>query len=136
MGIRFVLVLAVAATAFAAGNTAVIVDSGSTNLPGYRIAVEKSGKATYTPTRGAAKAKKKNLSKSLTQRFYKDLDAAKPLSGLTVPPCMKSASFGSTRTVEFAGAKTPDLSCGDGGNAKIAALAKDAAEIVKAFEVM
>jgi hypothetical protein len=134
MGMRFVLVLAAAATAFAAGNTAVIVDSGSTNLPGYRIVVEKSGKGTYTPARGPGKATMKNLPKSLAQRFYKDLEAAKPLSGLTAPPCIKSASFGSTRTVEFAGEKTPDLSCGDGGSAKVAALAKDATEIVKAFD--
>jgi hypothetical protein len=115
----------------AGSDAAVIVNSGSTNTPAYRIVVDRSGTATYNTTRGEASASK--LPQAVAERFYKDLDAAKPLSGLHAPKCLKSASFGSTLIVEFGGDKSPDLSCGDGGSGKLAALIRDTGEITKAF---
>jgi len=119
------------------GPAATIVNSGSTNMPGFRISVERSGIATHTTmARGSQPAKNRNakIPAALLQRFFADLEGARPLSELPAPRCMKSASFGTTLTVEFAGQSTPDLSCGDGGNAKLQALIQDSGEIVKLFD--
>ena len=116
---------------------AVIVSSGSTNTPGFRIVVERSGKTFYTPmprkSDTQAKSRSLNLPQALVTRLYSDLDAGKPLAELPRGGCMKSASFGSSLTVEFAGERTPDLSCPDHGNPRLQALIKDAGEIVKLF---
>ncbi|MDP9052780.1 MAG: hypothetical protein M3N93_00530 [Acidobacteriota bacterium] len=103
---------------------ATIVDSGSTNRAGFRIAVYPSGKAdlTFPPRRfessqAATKPIDRALPQSLVDRFYADLMAAKPLASLPVTHCAKSASFGSTLIVSFRNEQTPDLSCGDAGNA-------------------
>ena len=66
----------------------------------------------------------------MAKRFHADLDAAKPFGSLPVVHCMKSASFGSTMTIEFGGEQTPDLKCGDGGNGAMRDLIRDANEIV------
>jgi hypothetical protein len=42
---------------------------------------------------------------------------------------MKSASFGSKMTVSLGGEETPDLNCGDGGNAALADLIKEVGKI-------
>jgi len=128
-------------TAFASeqAGTAAIVDSGSTNTAGFRILVQRSGEAeqTQTPRRygpqTASKARKRQLPRALVDRFYSDLDAAKPFSALPEQHCMKSASFGTTLSIEFAGEKTPDLNCGDGGDSKLQAIIRDATEIIKLF---
>jgi hypothetical protein len=124
-----------------AADTAVIVDSGSTNTAGFRITVERSGQASYTAmprranlqTQGQATSKKRKLPKDLIRRFYSDLEAAKPLAELPGGGCMKSVSFGTILTVEMAGQRTPDLSCGDHDNARLKALIEDTHEIVKGF---
>lgn len=129
---------------FAKGtDSAVIVDSGSTNTAGYRIVVERSANAEYiaTPRRYGPQSHesggtvRKNLPRALVARFYSDLKAAQPLSSLPEPHCMKSVSFGVTMTVEFNGEKTPDLGCGGGGNSSLQALIRDVKEIVALFGV-
>lgn len=122
-------------------DTAEIVDSGSTNTAGFRIHVDRAGRAEYkaVPRKNSAQTdansgnKRRQLSRELADRFYSDLEAAKPLSSLPDQHCMKSASFGTTMSVEFAGEKTPDLSCGDGGDPKLQAIIRDANEIIKLF---
>lgn len=126
------LVLLLPALTLCAAGPATIVNSGSTNKPGFRIAVERSGKATYTPANG--KGKSQRINKKIAERFYQDLDSAKPLSGLKGPKCLKSASFGSTLIVEAGADRTPDLSCGDGGDARLKALVTDTTEIVNLFD--
>jgi|SRR5579863_1860370 len=117
-----------------------IVNSGSTNTAGFQIVVEKSGRANYTsqPRRidqGAApKAITKKIAKSVTARLYKDVADARPLASLPAPHCLKSASFGIRLTIHLADDESPDLSCGDGGDPKLAALIRDADAIVKAFK--
>jgi hypothetical protein len=69
---------------------------------------------------------------ALARRFYSDLNAAWPLSSLPPQHCLKSASFGTRLTIEFADQKTPDLSCGNPTNPSMRALARDAREIVEA----
>jgi hypothetical protein len=120
---------------------ATIVNSGSTNRAGFRIAVDRTGTAEWTsvPRRrlGApqeqAQPVRKTLASALTDRFYADLAAAKPFSSLPPVHCAKSASFGTVLTVKFGDEESPDLSCGDGGNAALKALIRDANEIVALF---
>jgi hypothetical protein len=139
LGVGILLVLA---TALNAGDLAVIINSGSTNAPGFRIEVSRSGEAVYTPvprragqmSEAAAKPRNHRIPSSLVKRFFADLGAQKPLSALPAQGCMKSASFGTTLVVEYQGARSPDLSCGDRGNAGFKALIQSAGEIVKLFD--
>jgi hypothetical protein len=124
-----------------AADSAVIVNSGSTNTPGFRIVVERSGDAEFTPTprrpgpgTGAkAEPRQRKLPDNLVHALYSDLAASKPLSTLPPRRCMKSASFGTKLTIELGADESPDLSCGDGGNAKLGALIRDANQIVERF---
>jgi len=116
---------------------ATIIDSGSTNRPGFRIVVDPSGDAEWTSTsrrsdapEEQAKPIRKLLPRAAVERFHADLEAAKPFASLPVVHCMKSASFGSTLTVAFGEEKTPDLKCGDGGNGAMRNLIRDVNEIV------
>ena len=69
------------------------------------------------------------LPHALVEAFYSDIEAAKPLDLLPAVHCAKSVSFGTTLTVVF-GKQTPDLSCGNGGNAAMRDLIRDARRIV------
>lgn len=125
----------------AGADVAVIVNSGSTNTPGFRIAVEQSGNAEYTaaprrmirPPSGETPQTQLQLPDTLVKRLYADLDAAKPFSSLPHQRCAKSASFGTTLTIALGLQETPDLSCGGSDNEKLKALLRDANEIVKLF---
>jgi hypothetical protein len=119
-----------------AESAAVILSSGSTNVAGYRIEVEKSGSARYTQLANRVnpatpEPRQRLIPEPLVQRFYAGLNAAQPLNSLPQQRCLKSASFGSTLLVQFGDQKTPDLACGDGGNAKLRTLIRDVNEIVK-----
>ena len=119
---------------------AAIVDSGSTNGNGFRILVERSGRtqlAVVPRNAGSQPAEVPvttfgTIPAALAQRLYSDLDAARPISSLPLQHCPKSASFGTTLTIEFEGQTTPDLSCGDGANPKMRALVEDTQQIVNA----
>ncbi len=121
-------------------NLATIVNSGSTNTAGFRIAIRRSGAAEYTSIPRGANSQNtepeksgREIPKDLAMRLFSDLEAAKPLGGLPAPHCMKSKSFGSRLTIEFGGESTPDLSCGDGGNEHLRAIIKDVNEMVAYF---
>jgi hypothetical protein len=115
-------------------DSAVIVNSGSTNTIGYSITVASDGQASLTTQNrdGSATgpAKPFTVPPATAERFFADLDAAKSGSAVTVP-CMKSASFGSSMHVKWQGWISPDLEC----PAKTAAgdaLIKDVDEIRQA----
>ena len=64
-----------------------IIDSGSTNRPGFRIVVDRSGNAELTsmPRRSRlpqeqTKPIRKMLPRDVIERFHADLDAAKHLA--------------------------------------------------------
>jgi hypothetical protein len=124
-----------------AGDRAVIENSGSTNTAGFQILIEKSGAAEYVPGRRrrdaegetAVASQRRSIPRELARRFYADLEAAAPLHSLPTPHCMKSVSFGTRLTVTMGSEKSPDLSCGDGGNAALGALIRDVNEIVALF---
>ena len=139
MPTRVIAMLAMTSMAACAADTAVITNSGSTNTAGYRIVVERTGKATYTEMRrrGArpdeSTTRTSALPDALVRRFFADLAAAQPLSSLPKIGCMKSASFGTTLTVEFDGESSPDLSCGGHDDARMKALIQDSSDILKQF---
>jgi hypothetical protein len=118
------------------GDAATIVDSGSTNRSGFRIVIDQTGAAEMTVVprgfgarQAPPEAVQRKLPPALVDRFYSSLKSAKPLAALPAEHCAKSASFGSKMTVSFGGEETPDLNCGDGGNAVLADLIKEVGEI-------
>lgn len=95
-------------------DTAVIVNSGSTNSYGYTIALSSDGKGTVTlQQRGGAAAhapKPFTVPPATAARFFADLAAARK-GNVTTAPCMKSASFGTSLHITWQGWVSPDLSC-------------------------
>ena len=108
-----------------ASDVALIIDSGSTNVAGYRLFVHEDGRATLDE----GDAPHPRLDPKLVQRFFADLRAAGALDRLPGYHCMKSASFGTTTQVAYRGVMSSDLSCSTGAGS---ALAKDAAELGRA----
>jgi hypothetical protein len=115
-GIRatFLAGLAIATLVAAAPrDSAVIVNSGSTNTYGYSIQVWSDGKASITlQNRGTVSSTPKpfTVSTETVSRFFSDLAAARKGNAVTVP-CMKSASFGTSEHVKWQGWVSPDLAC-------------------------
>ncbi|HEY6328740.1 MAG TPA: hypothetical protein VI756_05345 [Blastocatellia bacterium] len=114
--------------------TAEIVNTGSTNFAGYKVIVEESGHARYTPGKGrhfdtAETELEGDLRPETVRKLFADIDAAGPLSKLPPPHCMKSASFGTSTFIEVGEDRSPDLSCSS-GNKIMDALYKDAQTIL------
>jgi hypothetical protein len=93
-------------------DTAVIVNSGSTNAVGYKIQVWSDGTAAITTQNGANSPAAKNftISAAAASRFFADLAAARK-DGAKSAACMKSASFGTSTHVTWQGWISPDLDC-------------------------
>jgi hypothetical protein len=89
-------------------DSAVIVDSGSTNTLGYRIAVRSDGSASVST--GSSSPKPFTVAQATVDRFFADLAAARK-GNATVAPCVKSASFGSTLRITWQQWVSPDLTC-------------------------
>lgn len=96
---------------------AVIVNSGSTNIPGYTLRVRDDG---WTTLEQAGATQHKRVDKALATRLFADLNAAGPLDALPRATCMKSTSFGSVTTVAYRGARSPDVSCPGSSSAQTA----------------
>ncbi len=107
-----------------------IIDSGSTNVPGMRLTIERSGHRAIVEHKDGSKQRVK-LSKDVCNRVLQDLEAAGPLNELPTGHCMKSVSFGKSIFIEYKGVRTPDLSCRQ-SDPRAAALKKDAEEILSA----
>ncbi|MBV9612940.1 MAG: hypothetical protein JO091_10730 [Acidobacteriaceae bacterium] len=128
---RMMFGLALLPMALAAnGSQAIVEDTGSTNVPGLRVLVQTDGRASVEERNGSTHDIR--LSEQLCRRLFEDLKAIGPLDRVPVVHCMKSASFGSRITVEFDGAKSPDVSCPGASDPHLEALEKDAREILGA----
>lgn len=115
-----------------AGNApqAIVEDSGSTNIPGLRVAVDPDGQATVEERNGQIHHVR--LDQHLVDRFMSDLKETGPLSAFPARHCVKSVSFGSRMTVQFNGEASPDLNCPGASDPRMDALQKDAHEILAA----
>jgi hypothetical protein len=129
-----VIVLGLAAGLSGADPVVTIVNSGSTNRAGFRIAIDAQGnaEATATPRRlRAPQQQDKPQLQTIPPALFKSFGA--DLASLPEVHCMKSASFGSRLTVESGAEETPDLSCGDGGSNAMRNLIRDVNEITALF---
>ena len=124
-------VLAVAASAAdGRGDSATIVNSGSTNTRGYVIRLSRSGTASVDPRDGAA-ARVATVTPDLADRLFTALDAGTSLDALSSGHCAKSASFGYSIRIQYLGASSPDLTCAVGDKEKkLASLASEVAQAV------
>jgi hypothetical protein len=95
--------------ASASPNDAVIVDSGSTNTIGYTIVIHPDYSAQVTLD--GALPRDATLPAADAESLFAKLAAAAPLDALAHGHCMKSASFGTSRRVAYAGKVSPDLTC-------------------------
>jgi hypothetical protein len=109
---------------------ATIVDTGSTNRPGMRIIMEANNSHAIVEHRNGEKQRMK-MPKTMSDRLMKDLEAAGPLNELPLKHCLKSASFGSSLYIEFGEMRSGDLSCPGQADDRVAALKKDAEEILR-----
>jgi hypothetical protein len=107
--------------------SAVIVDSGSTNTAGYRIEVWSDGTGVVTvksrPGNPQTEPKSFTLPATTAARFFTDLKAAQAAK-VVGAPCMKSVSFGTSTHVSWSGWTSPDLDC-PSDNALIGAVLRD-----------
>ncbi|MGP6158557.1 MAG: hypothetical protein ACLPYS_13820 [Vulcanimicrobiaceae bacterium] len=120
------LALILASTAPASG-AVTIVNSGSTNMAGYTLRALPNGDVST----GEGANAERHVAPALTQRLFRDLQAAGALDRMSATSCMKSASFGSWTRLTYRGATSPDLSCPSTSPA-LRALAADAAAITDA----
>ncbi len=90
-------------------NAIVIVNSGATNLIGWRITIGANGDASYVTGDGPGNA---TLPADVFAKLRGDIDAAKPLANIPQEqPCMKPMSFGTKLSIAVGGDRSPDLSC-------------------------
>jgi hypothetical protein len=108
LSLIFTAQAAVVLIAAAPLDSAVIVDSGSTNVVGYRIEVRSDGSASVSA--GSSTPKPFTVPQATAERFFADLAAARKGNATTVP-CVKSASFGSTLRITWQQWVSPDLTC-------------------------
>jgi hypothetical protein len=85
-----------------------IVDTGSTDMIGYRVLLAADGTASSVSGDGSGHAA---LPGALFARLQHDIAAAKPLADLPTQTCMKAVSFGTSTFVEQGGDRSPDLTC-------------------------
>lgn len=120
-----------------------IVNSGSTNVPGFQIVIDRTGNAVYNETgrrfnvmrekQGPAKPEQRRIASATVTRLYADLAAAAPLSAMPSQHCAKSVSFGTKLTMEYGEEQTPDLSCPGAEDPHVKALMRDATAIINVF---
>ena len=98
---------------------AVIMDTGSTNSPGYRIVAQRSGALEYII--GGVR-NTMHADPAATAQLFATLSAGQPLSQLASAHCMKSASFGTSLYAYWNHERSPDLTCpGDARSKAVAA---------------
>jgi hypothetical protein len=87
---------------------ALIVNGGSTNFAGFKIAVARDGTAVSQMPSGVALA---HVAPATAKWLFEHLAADRPLDKLPPGECMKSVSFGSSTTIAWNGETTPDITC-------------------------
>lgn len=111
VGIAIGAVATVALVAAAARpDGAVIRNSGSTNTAAYNIKVWSDGRGEIVVGHVVAPGKSFTVDPDVAKNFFNNLKAARQDPGAP-GRCMKSASFGTTTTVQWHGWNSFDLQC-------------------------
>jgi len=124
--------------------TANIINTGSTNTKGYELRVSSNGSLirVYTTDDGPAGinvaagfvvVKQPPIAAKDTRKFFRDLNAAMPLTSLPVRHGMRSASFGTETYVTYKGQTSPDLTFAS--DPRTAALKADIDAITKTLHL-
>ncbi len=115
--------------------TAVIENTGSTNMLGYQIRVSSDGSVAkmFTTALRVTTVMTQPISFQDAGKLFRDLNVAMPLSSLPVGHGMRSASFGTQTFITYKGQKSPDLTFAS--DPRTAALKADIAAIAKTLGV-
>ena len=111
-------------------DAAVMLVTSSTNSTGYRIVVQRDGKAEYV--RGAHRATAQ-IGEQLAKQLFADLSTGMPLASLPVARCMKSVSFGTSTFVYWRHSRSPDVSCP--GSSKASTINADVQRVATALQL-
>lgn len=106
---------------------AVILNTGSAELSGYRIVIAPTGKAESIDGAGRSKGQ---VRQDLADALFRDLTAAGALSKLDAAACAAAATSPKT-VLTWHGEQSPDLSCANSGSA----LLSDVQAIARALYV-
>ncbi|MGC8486470.1 MAG: hypothetical protein ACP5O6_12695 [Candidatus Baltobacteraceae bacterium] len=91
-----------------------IIDTGSTNVPGFTIAVRSDGTGWWRPSTrmGQPEAAKHTftIAQGIARRFLTAMERGRAQNVRGVP-CMKSASFGHSIFAIWHGWRSPDITC-------------------------
>jgi len=91
-----------------------ILDTGSTNVPGFTIAVRSDGTGWWRPSMrmGKPEAAKHTftIAEGIARRFLAAMERGRA-QGVRGVPCMKSASFGHSVFAIWHGWRSPDITC-------------------------
>jgi hypothetical protein len=101
-------------TPVVAGDLATIIQSGSTNSRGYSVVIHNDGSATsvFLGTTNAMVEKREFPAGTVdTKTLGQLLAQIGDVSKIPAGHCPKSASFGTTTKIEFAGKQSGDLQC-------------------------
>jgi hypothetical protein len=97
-----------------AEDLATIIQSGSTNTRGYNVGIHNDGSATSVligTTNGIVEKREFPAGTVDTKTLLRLLAEIGDVSKIPTGHCLKSASFGTTTRIEFAGKKSGDLQC-------------------------
>lgn len=111
---------------------ATILNSGSTNTPGYTVRVYAGGKAEVQMKRDGS-SRRGAVSRKMASDLFAAIHAAQSSGRQVGPGCMKSASFGTTLRVQYGTWVSNDLSCPVSG--AMAALEQKASAVLAALKV-
>jgi hypothetical protein len=109
---------------------AMILNVGSADAFGYRIVILPSGKATSIDGAGRAEGQ---LPADITDRFFRDLAKAMPLTQLPVSLCSQTTTTLLPTFVMFRGQRSTNVSCRS--NDKSSALSEDVQAIARTLYV-
>jgi len=97
------------------GDLATIIQSGSTNTIGYNLVIHSDGSAAGMPiirsTRAVAVGREYPPGTIDTKKLQRLLTVIGDVSKIPIGVCMKSASFGTTTKISYAGKVSGDLQC-------------------------
>jgi len=96
------------------GDLATVIQSGSTNTVGYNIVIHNNGSATVMtegPTHALVPRREFPPGTIDTKELQRLLTQIGDVSRIPIGLCMKSASFGTTTKISYAGKVSGDLRC-------------------------